>query len=721
MKRAFEALLCATSMVAMCQVNVALAQDAAGSPAPEEEASAAADPGATASSARGGDIVVTAQRREERLVDVPVSVVALDGEQLAESGVNAIDDLGRSAPGVVVNKLGAYLQPTIRGIGANVQGSGADPNVAIYVDGVYVPSQTGSMFDLANIESVQILKGPQGTLFGRNATGGAILLTTLDPSFDTTAKVTLGYGRFNEVKANTYLSTGLTDTIAADLSVYYRRSDGFMKDILTGADRNEQKSFDVRSKLLFEPSDSARFVLALSHNETSDPTGLTQTTLNGNTLGNRFPDPGPVAVERGDVSQEIPTIIDVNIDQASLTGEFDIGFATLNSISAYRDEDGYIQSDLDSSYVPALYARYDQYINSFSQEINLTGPSGNPLSWVVGAFYYWSEAGSDDFELNGSTFFKARITTDAIAGFADATYDLGGVSLIAGLRYSTEKREFKRSPDGGPYTIDTGERFSDWTPRVGIRVDMGPSSNVYATFSQGFKSGTYNVSSPSTVPVRPENIDAYEVGFKTASYLFDLNAAAYYYKYDDIQVTAYDFTTGLSRVFNAAKAEVYGGELDATWRPVDAFDLRAAVAYTHARYEDFPGATAFTPRPNNDGNDQTIIDASGAEMLRAPEWTLSATANYRIALSGGSELALSLRPYYSSRVNFSFDERIQQPGYFTLDGTVTWNANDNLRVSAYGRNLTDKKYATYRGQTSARDGIVWAQPLSYGLSMSYRY
>ncbi|MET0369974.1 MAG: TonB-dependent receptor [Sphingobium sp.] len=677
------------------------------------------------------DIVVTAQRRSERLVDVPASIVAISGDQLAKAGVNGMEDLTRQAPGVIINKTGAYLQPTVRGIGASVQGGGAESNVAIYIDGVYVASQTGAMFDLANLESVQILKGPQGTLFGRNATGGAILITTRDPSHEFSGQFNASYGRFNEYKLSGYVTAGLSDTLAADISGYYRSSDGFVRDLRTNRQRGQQSSLDLRSKLLFEPTDSVRLVLSASHNETNDPAGLNYTTLNGNTVGRNFPDSLPVAEDRRHVSQELPTKIDTKTNSVALNGSVKFDFATLNLISGYRNEKDYIETDLDSSYAPASFATYDQFNESFSQEVNFTSAPGSDFSWVAGIFYYWNAAGSKNWKLNGAPFYKARITSNSISGFADGTYDLGTISLIAGIRYSSEKRAFKRGLPGGAYTVDTSATFNSWTPRFGLRYDVGDRANIYATFSKGFKSGLYNISSPSTIPVLPEKIDAYEVGFKSAGRVLDFNAAAYLYKYNDIQVTAYDYTSGVSRLFNAAKAEVYGFELDAAWRPSSNFDARAAVSYTHAEFTKFPGAPVFTPRSTftngaacpalNCGNVQSLIDASGNQMLRAPELTLSAAANYRIPLDNGGEVAFGVRPYWSSKINYSFQERISQPSYFTLDADISWSITDLIRLTLWGRNLTDAKYANSRSESSARDAIAWAQPISYGIAGSYKF
>ncbi|AYJ85168.1 TonB-dependent receptor (plasmid) [Sphingomonas paeninsulae] len=669
----------------------------------------------------GADIIVTAQRRAERLIDVPVSITAISGATLERGNATGVFDITKTAPGVVINRNGGYLQPTIRGIGTNVTGGTADPNVAIYLDGVYQPSQTGNFFDLANIQSVEILKGPQGTLFGRNATGGAILITTADPSFTPSGRMLVSYGRYNEARGSAYLTTGLTDTLAIDLSAYYRRSDGFKHDVRTGDLQAKQHSLDLRSKLLFQPTETIKFVLTASYNDTSDPTGLAYNALNGNTQGRPIAGSGPIAEGRTQLSHNLAPVIRSKATAISLHADFDLGFATLRSISAYRDEKTHIEADLDASYAAVQQAIYDQPLRTQSQEFTLTSPSTGKFNWVTGLFYYHGFGHYPGYNINGVTALRAADTIDAYAVFADGTYKIGKFSLIAGLRYSDEKRNHKYGAGTGPYTVNANASFNDLTPRVGLRYAITDRSNLYATFSKGFKSGLFNGTAASTVAVKPEKVDAYELGYKVASRLIDFNAAGFYYNYDNIQVTAFDFTTGISRLFNAAKAEIYGIDADATIRPSRNFDLRVAAGYTHGRYTSFPGAIVFTPKPGgNVGNITQIVDASGSTMIRAPAITASATANYRVDI-GERQIEFTATPYYTSKVNYTYDERIQQPGYFTLDASISYVLNADCRLSLWGKNLTDTTYASFRSTSSTRDSIVYATPRTYGVSASYRF
>nr|WP_246332153.1 TonB-dependent receptor [Sphingomonas chungangi] len=686
------------------------------------EAPSAAAPSTAPASSGGGDIVVTAQRRSERLVDVPVSISVVPGAQLSQGGAS-IEAATKLVPGVVIARNGLAIQPTIRGIGTNVSGVGVDPNVAIYLDGVYQSSQAGNIFDLVNVDQVQILKGPQGTLFGRNATGGAILVTTKAPSFTPTAEFNLSYARYNEVTANAYGSTGIGDKVAVDLAVYYRHSDGWMRDLRTGQDVNEQRSYDVRSKILFEPTDKLKFTLGLSHSYTSDPTGFAFEALNGDSIGRPRPGSTPIAADRNELSQDTLPVIQIKANNIQLNGSYDLGFATLASITDYRTERDHFVADLDSSYAPVQYESYTPHYRDFSQEVTLTSPSHGKFTWVAGAYYFHEKAYISDFYLNGSSYIDSDVHTDAVAGFADGTYNIGRLALIGGIRFSSEQKQFAADRPSTGASVADKTRWNSWTPRAGLRFTLSPHANIYATYSKGFKSGAYNPTSLDTKPINPEKVDAYEIGFKSSTRLLSINLAAFYYNYNDIQVSAYDFSVGTQRLFNAARAKIYGAEADAAYHVTDALDVHAAFAYTHSEYSSFPGAPQFLPAPpGNVGNVSTSggIDASGNAMIRAPKFTVSGTASYKIDLPKGS-VTISATPYWSSRVYYTFDERLSQAPYFTMDARIAWAPTDRLTLSVFGRNLTDKTYATYITASQARDGVQFARPRTFGVALGFKY
>ncbi|HEY8352703.1 MAG TPA: TonB-dependent receptor, partial [Sphingomonadales bacterium] len=217
------------------------------------------------------EIVVKAQRRDERLVDVPISVSSVSEERLQAASVESLVSLPQMVPGLRLDYSGAYVQPTIRGVGSPLAGPGLNSNVAVYFDGYYVPNALASDFQLLSVSSVNVLKGPQGTLFGRNATGGAILINTRDPSFEPTMTARVSYARFNRANVSLYGSAGLTDTLAMDITAFYEEGDGFIRNINTGNKDGEFDKWSVRSKMLYAPNDNVKLTLAYAHTEVDDP------------------------------------------------------------------------------------------------------------------------------------------------------------------------------------------------------------------------------------------------------------------------------------------------------------------------------------------------------------------------------------------------------------------------------------------------------------------
>ncbi len=667
------------------------------------------------------EIVVTAQKRSERLVDVPVSVQVVSSEQLQNAGTGSLEDTTKLLPGVIINRSSYTLQPTIRGVGTNALGAAIDNNVAIYVDGVYQADQTGDLFDLANVSSIEVLEGPQGTLFGRNATGGAILVNTLDPSFSAiSGKLNASYGSYNDGNVSGYLNLPVTSNFALNGALAYHHSDGWIHDLLTGDDRNRQNSFDARGKLRWKPINRLNIEVSAFSTYVSDPTAADTQSLNGDTLSRLFTGKLPIATTPNNVSLDSPPSVRSRSREISSHIAYDLDFATLSSITAYHVDSSHINLDEDGSYVRLEDLTFSQSSKVFSQELNLTSRSGTPFTYVLGAYFYHQKAGYPFFDVDGGPYFSNSEKTQAFAVYADGTYQLGKLALIAGVRYSDESRRNNAIVD--PDFLENAEKtFNSVTPRAGLRYSVDAHSNVYATYSKGFKSGEFNPGAIAPA-VSPENINAYELGYKRSTSKLSLNSAVYYYDYSNIQVTAYDINTGLAQLLNAASARIYGLDIDGTAALTDRLSLRAAFAFTHARYTSFPNAPLETPiPPGNTGNIQTIGSVSGNSMIRAPEYTLSTSADYKLPLSNGRVLEFIATPYYSTRVYYSFDNRLSQDPYLTFDASVALAVNDQLRFTLYGRNLTDKRYAANEATSNIGNGVYFSQPLTFGIRGSYAF
>ncbi|HEX7784482.1 MAG TPA: TonB-dependent receptor [Sphingobium sp.] len=752
-----------TSIMAIAWVSVAHAQSSSsgdlGNRSTPDMKSGPAQSAANARSASlaqnavsPGDIVVTAQRRSERWVDVPISIAAVSPSALEQAGPTSLENLTKVVPGAYFQRAVYGLSPTIRGIGSTLPASGGEQNVATYIDGVYQATPTGNIFDLASVSDVEVLKGPQGTLFGRNATGGALLIKTLDPSFATSGRFNVSYERFNQVRASGYLNVPINDKIAVNGAISYRYARGYIRDGRTGDYVNEGRNFTARGKLLLQPTDNFSIILTASHADFDDPTGSNYQSIRLTGLYSLpFLDSGPVSKDRYHLSHNTRDVIKTSTDEYSAHAKLDLDFGTLTSISAYDVNDLFSINDLDNTYatIPLVIplplpigpiviptdqsATVKVHTKTFTQELNLTSKGDGPLSYVAGLYYYHSESAVPLLLSNDVPLFNAFGKNNAYAAYAEGTYRLGELSLIAGARYSYEKR-LGESAQGvsapSPFTRIQNATDKKWTPRIGLRYALSPRANIYATYSKGFKSGVFDLSSPNGPSVKPETVDAFEAGFKTSSKMFSLSAAGFYYDYKDSQVNS--TVSGqdgaiFNQLFNVPTSRIYGIDIDGTVRFSDAFDVRAGFAYTHARYIDFKTAPGYTNDPTVPAtlgglfNANIVVDASGSHMVRAPAYTASATFGYHAEVGDDSRLDVTVSPYYSSRVYFDFANTLSQKAYMTLDAAVTFTSHGNMTISVFGRNLTDKIYYTQQGINALGTNGNFGMPRTYGVSLGYSF
>ncbi|HEY0940336.1 MAG TPA: TonB-dependent receptor [Steroidobacter sp.] len=682
------------------------------------------------------EIVVTAQRRSERLVDVPITVALVSSSELERVGGTSLESLNKLVPGIYLQRDIYGLSPTVRGIGSTLSSSGGESNVSVYMDGVYLPFKATNIFDLASVANVQVLKGPQGTLFGRNATGGAILVTTLDPSFEAAGKLRASYERFGQARTSGYVNVPITDQFAANAAVSYRHSDGYIRDSRTNELVNEGEDYSGRVKFLWQPSDSFSVMLGAYLSRFDDPTGSSYqaiTTAPFFSLPGIDTNAGPIARDRYHRSHNAEDAVETQAKQYTLHIDWDLGFATLQSVTSSQNGELESLNDLDSTYqdlVPAANARValKTEFDTITQEVNLTSKPGAKFDYVAGLFYYDNEGTVPYLRINDVPQFTTVGDTTAKSVYFDGTYHLGDWGLIAGIRYTRETRDLDtRFFPAGQKNASATE--SVWTPRVGARYEITPYSNVYATFTRGYKAGIFDATSLTGNKVDPEYVNAYEIGYKSSSADFTLNTAVYYYDFTDTQVNAV-FSNGgqiYQQLFNVPESEIYGLDIDGTYRFNEAFDIRTSLAYTHARYKEFTNAPGYAIDPTDAASGfglfyaSTSVDASGSNMVRAPEWSASAALNYHVDLFGDARLDASVSGAYSSRVHFNFANTLSQPAYFLLDANATVSFNEHLAVSLFGRNLTDKVYFTTYSQNALSTAATFGMPRTYGVSIDYTF
>jgi len=671
------------------------------------------------------EIVVTAQKRSERLTDVPISITAISGETLEASGVRSLTDLTTVTPGLYFASNGAFAQPVVRGVSASVTGAGADANVAIYVDGVYQPNQTGNLGDLLDIEQIEVLKGPQGTLFGRNATGGAINIRTSKPSFTPNAKFSASYGTFDDLRVTAQASTGLSDTLAASISALYGQDEGYTQNLGTENKTSKAKSKAIRGKLLWEPSEAASFLLTGDYSKRSDSSPFALQPFNGN--NNNLTRAGVIKVtSKREVSLTFDPQIESETRGASLRGEFDLGFASLTSISSWRTRENYILTDSDRTNLALIRADIYEDQETWTQELNLVSPSEGAFRWFTGFFFYKDDDTYKQIVNLGNPTIN-NVKTTAYAPFGEVNVDItSGLTAIGGIRYNVEKKEYVGVR--APATIKGEKTFKNTTPRLGLRYAVNNNSNLYATWSRGFKSGNFDSGSFNTNIILPEEIDAYEVGYKYGKGATSLNIAGYSYNYKNIQFQALNPSGAGNLVFNAARAKIYGVDMDFSVRPADGLTLRGGLAYTHARYKDFPRALIYQPIaaggnvlvPLAGTNPVTgQVNADGAadnKLSRMPDFGASMNVNYEYGLANGSTVQFNTNAYYSGSFYWTPQNRLKQGAHAIVNGEVSWTSEDKrLRLSLWGRNLTDKTYGLYVVDALGGDSAAYARPRSGGI------
>lgn len=679
------------------------------------------------------EIIVTAQRRAERLQDVPISVTALSGDSLSDNGIASTKELSMAVPGLRIESTGAYVQPTIRGISTSVVSPTAESNIATYIDGVYQTTQVAAIYELPDVDRLEVLKGPQGTLFGRNATGGAILINTLKPSLtDISGMASASYGRFDQVVLKGHFTAPLIeDRVGLGIATFYENRDGFRRNLLQGGRRGGSvNSFLLRGKLRFIPWEGADFTLTGLYTDRDDYDAVRNTNFRGNNAALATLPASQIASRPWEFSgNENPFALSKQWS-VSLRGDIEAGPGTLTTTTAYTRDKNLLASDSDNSPLPTTYIVTPGFARTFQQElVYATDPIGR-VSGVFGLFYFHNEGGQNlDFNRKALTIFQ-KDKAESYAAFGELTFALTDrLSVTGGVRYShdTQTAFVTSVPGTGikPAVIPRLGRksWSAWTPRASIVYKVTDDTNVYATYSQGFKAGLFNTVSFQVTPVNPEKVKAFEAGVKSSAIAgLSFTLAGFYYDYKDLQQPTAILNAGVPRqeLRNAASSEIYGAEATASIRLSDAFSLDAGLTYLHARFESYPTALVNVPTGVG-GNSQVFLDVSGNALIRSPEWSGNVNARYAREFGiGRIEATASL--FYSSRFYLEPGNRITQPEYAQINASIGLTpAGTDLELKLWGKNLTNQAVIYGANPSAGGDVIFHGPPRTYGVEVSYRF
>lgn len=699
----------------------------------------------TEANSEGTDIVVTAQRRSERLQDVPITMTTLGADQLKQAGVEGLADIAKLTPALRFDNQGGFAQPTLRGVGNALTTSGSGSNVGIYVDGFYSPNPLQADFQLLNVEGVQVLKGPQGTLFGRNTTGGAILVTTSKPSFESSIIAEASYGSFDTKRFQAYATAPISSNIAIDIAGIYRETDGYLRNITTN-DKNAARghNWSVRAGLRWEPSDEVSFLFRYVHNKADDPVSVATNAyvLNGQPQSAAFLYGAPVATRPREVAYTSLNLFRSQADAFQLTSEFDAGFAKLTSYTQYRYETAFTAEDFDASPIKLFDISFGNRDKIFTQEFVLTSKPGGNLQWTAGLFYFYDRNTFDDIEgsVQGSPYAligASGTTTESIAAFADVTYEIADrLFLTSGIRFSHDVVRdgfyyagplgvaFGNSPAIGRTNVPTlkDDRF---TPRIVLRFAPDSRSSVFASYAKGYKAGILNVGGFTSEPVPPEQIDAFEVGYKYVTRMLSVDFSAYYYDYKNLQLSSFD---GTRSIVTSANSRIWGIEGQIRYEPIPGLTLSAAAAYLNTKYKDYTDApySQQCTDPLTCGSQfglypSLTTNASGLQMLRSPKFTGNAGLGYKWAFAGG-ELGLSANVTYSSKLYFDAANQFSQKSYEQVSLRAEWvDPSDHFTLAIFGENITGSKYRTQvlPGQFAILQ--TWGSPATIGGSIRFKY
>lgn len=720
----------------------ALALGASAGPAMAAAASAAPQGADSDATTRLEEVVVTATRRSENLQSVPIAVTAITEAQIAGAGVVRADQLSQLAAGLVVNNSTWATQPAIRGVGTRNSGAGDESNVAIYIDGVYQPSMNSNNFNLLNVERIEVLKGPQGTLFGRNSTGGALNVITRKPSDDASGEVSLGYSSYNTFRALGYLTGPLAPGLSGDVAVVYETGDGYVHDLVRGGRIGDAEKFTGRARLRWQPSDGTEFTLASSYSRNDDPNTFLVSTQNGNTVGATVPGnliaTRPYTFAGGFKPTTLTKQFDINL-QAS----FDLGKVSLESTTDYQENDLSVTVDNDATPAALLATGSpDFYLDSISQEFRLVSAGDSRFKWIAGVMGYWSTSKLNPFNFyvgvnpgpsaRPAFALNAKQNTSAFAAFGEATWEVvDNLFLTGGIRYSFEEKKFYVTGSAPPRdSVD----FDSWTPRLSLRYQYASNGSVYATYSRGFKSGVFNSNAlaAGVAPVQPEYIDNYEVGVKAepTSWL-RTNASVFKYNYKDLQTIAASGAIGVSTLQNVGKAKAHGIDLDIQAVPTKGLTLNLSAEYLHARYGNSPGVSTSVPIlssgrpgvPNGTliGNQTVFRNLSGNHLTRAPELTLILGATYKFdALAG--EVTLAGNVNYNDGFFIEAGNRLRQPAYTMVNASAGWaDPKGRYQVTLWAKNLADENVVLWGVAVPQGDLFSYQKGRTFGATAGVKF
>ena len=712
------------------------------------------------------EIVVTGTKTgAQALQRTPDAVSVLGGDLIANQGLNNIRDVATYIPNLTFTRSTSQAIIYIRGIGSNNVNAGSDPDVTTQIDGVYIARPVGQWSDFLDVERLEVLRGPQGTLYGRNAVGGTINVISRTPGTTFGGEVRATYGNYNDAEGELYLTGPLAgDRLRASIALNYRRHDAYVNNIVPGVhDLGTANRGGARIQLRWEPTSNIDATTRADYSQVGEYYDGFQSLLAPTTLAARSFNAPLANSEVGDfrdvaINNENPLNQKIGGVSEDINWHLGNGF-TLKSLTAYRALSSLIYGDSDATEIFGQYLRSRETEHQFSQEFDLQYAHG-PLRAVAGLYYFGDrDEQHQQVQVPPSvitpavaSFTQAAqpvIKTNSYAAFAQGVYEfLPHLSLTLGLRYTTENKSidqqtFRYSPFDGALIATNPAAFylhrtdHAFTPKFGL--DYQATSNVllYASITKGYKSGGFNFSSVTPVGASfdPEKLWSYEGGIKSEwfDHRLRLNLTGFHYDYTNLQVQNL-LGPGNQNIANAASAKVNGVEFEFVVKPVPAFQFSGNASYLDAKYGSYPRAALpagyfnFVPLASRSCTSLAppvcFTDASGNRLSSAPRFSGLLAADYTpeigsYRLGAHLDFAFRSRTYYDASNNpFSSQPAL---GLFNANLSFGPSGKDAWRVELFAKNFTDKKYYQVISGSGQVPGGIIGDPRTYGIRVGYYF
>jgi outer membrane receptor protein involved in Fe transport len=714
------------------------------------------------------EVLVTATKRSVSVQDVSVSVTAFSVEDLKRGGIEDISRIEYMVPGMKMGQSGNEVRLAMRGTRTNNVGTEAEQVIGIFEDGVYVPTTTQALGSYVDLARVEVLRGPQGTLYGRNTFGGTVNIHTQAPILgETTGFVTGLYGDYDRTKLEGAINVPLGDHVAVRVAGMMDEHDGYIENKYPGgSDLRDKDTQYIRGTVLWAPTDSFDSTLRIAYmDQESSGDAIWGYQQIGGYVGGKYakghlwaPDNASDNFDNGpwEVRRDLPSNADLESTAYTLHVNWDIGFATVKFVGNYNEFEG--EQNYDSDYSDGGdpenngFTGWGSDQDTWSTELQLVSNGDGRLEWLVGAYYFEQESSWNWLERTSGRFEiphwdrVGKYSSDSTGLFVNASYALTEeLRLLGGYRYAEDSKEKKDQldwsvwpPVPAPGTGEKGE-WDDDLYKLGLEYDLSDDSMAYAQVSTGYRAGGINfIAEGVPLTYDPESVTAYEIGYKSTwmENTLVFNVAAYFNEYEDMQAQSFAILgeDNVVSEFTESGGEVdtYGVEIEINWLPGDAWRIDGTLAYMNSEFGEYEiswvnGLDQLSGRRTAEGN----LSLDGMTPALSPEWTASLQASYDFTLPGGSQITPLLQVQYSDEYN-SFDVNLpeaMQDSYTMFDARVVWvSSSRSVEVQAYVLNIGDEEVLTRSvifnpGEAPDIASIQssWNNPRVWGLSASYNF